>query len=307
MQTIYFRNIHGSELGELDKPQRGSFISVVDPSKEELDKLAEAHELDATLLADGVDLYEVPRIERDGGNIYIYVRYCRPAGEYTSTHPLLIIVMPDMLMVLSRIESQPVSDLINSGRLVTTQKMKVVLQLLEELNRGYRQHLHGVTKKIFSTRKRLQNTIVSNDDIITFIDIEEDLNEFLAALQPYGIVLNALLNNKYVRLHEGDKDLIEDLQLSASELIELTKSRLKTIQNMREAYNTIATNNLNRVFRHLTSIAIFLAIPTIIGGFFGMNVALPLERSANAFWMLMGITAVITLIFVAIFRTKRWL
>lgn len=307
MQTIYFRNIHSSELEELIKPKRGAFLSVVNPTKDELEELARTHDLDAALLADGVDLYEVPRLEREGGSVYIYVRYSMPTGEYTSTHPLLIVVMPDMLLTIARIESQPVTDLIASGNLVTTQKMKVVLQLLEELNRGYRRHLHNVTKKIFSTRKRLQNTIVSNSDIITFIDIEEDLNEFLAALQPYGIVLNALLNNKYVRLHEGDKDLIEDLQLSASELTELTKSRLKTIQNMREAYNTIATNNLNKVFRHLTSIAIFLAIPTIIGGFFGMNVALPFENQEGAFWLLMAITALITLVFVLIFRRKRWL
>lgn len=307
MQTIYFRNIHGSELEELIKPKRGAFLSVVGPTKNELEELASTHGLDATLLADGIDLYEVPRLEREDGSVYIYVRYSMPTGEYTSTHPLLIVVMPDMLLTVARVEAQPVTDLVASGNLVTTQKMKVVLQLLEELNRGYRRYLHNVTKKIFSTRKRLQNTIVSNNDIITFIDIEEDLNEFLAALQPYGIVLNALLNNKYVRLHEGDKDLVEDLQLSASELTELTKSRLKTIQNMREAYNTIATNNLNKVFRHLTSIAIFLAIPTIIGGFFGMNVALPFEKQEGAFWLLMAITALITLIFVLIFRRKRWL
>ena len=142
---------------------------------------------------------------------------------------------------------------------------------------------------------------------MNFIDVEEDLNEFLAALQPYGIVLHALLNGRYMKLHEEDEDLIEDLELSANELIELTKSRLKTIQNIREAYNTIATNNLNKVFKRLTSIAIFMSIPTIIGGFYGMNVALPFGNNENAFWIVAGITVTIMLSFVLFFRNKKWI
>lgn len=307
MQTIYYRNIRSDVLEEIKSPKRGSFVRVVDPSKEELANLEAEYKLDSDLLADGVDLYEVPRFERDNENIYIYVRYCRPVGEYTSTHPLLIVITPELLLTVSRLESEPVSILLQGGQLITTQKVKMVLQILGELNRGYRQHLNKVTKKILSTRNRLQNTIVNNDDIITFIDVEEDLNEFLAALQPYGSVLSALLNSKYVKLHEEDEDLIEDLQLSASELVELTKSRLKTIQNMREAYNTIATNNLNKVFKRLTSIAIFLTIPTIMGGFYGMNVILPFENNPNAFWIVVSITSFILVSFVLFFKKKRWL
>ncbi|MFT4532524.1 MAG: magnesium transporter [Candidatus Saccharimonadales bacterium] len=307
MQTNFFRNVRSHILDTIDSPKRGSWVRVVDPSKEDLQKLEKKFDLDVDLLADGIDLYEAPRIEQDNGSLYIYVRFCRPTGQYTSTHPLLIVVMPDMLMTVSRIESEPINNLVESGTVVTTQKLKVVLQILEELNRGYRAHLNGVTKKILSTRSRLQRTIVSNDDILNFIDVEEDLNEFLAALQPYGIVLHALLNGKYMKLHEEDEDLIEDLQLSASELVELTKSRLKTIQNIREAYNTIASNDLNKVFKRLTSIAIFMAIPTIISGFYGMNVVLPLADDPNAFWLVAGLTLVIMIIFILFFRKKKWL
>lgn len=307
MLRAYHRTIRSNILEEIDSPKRGSWLRVIDPSKQELDKLEKTYNLDSDLLNDGIDLYEVPRIENDNGNLYIYVRFCRPEGQHTSTHPLLLVVTPDMLITVSRIGSAPVDKLLERTDVITTQKVKLVLQILEELNRGYRKHLNAVTKKIIFTRKRLQNTIVSNDDILNFIDVEEDLNEFLAALQPYGIVLHALLDGRYLKLHEEDKDLIEDLQLSASELSELTKSRLKTIQNIREAYNTIATNNLNKVFKRLTSIAIFMAIPTIVGGLYGMNVRLPLADNENAFWLIIIITVMIMLSFVLFFKKKKWL
>jgi magnesium transporter len=307
MQTIYYRNIRSQVLEEIDNPRRGCWIRVVDPSKDELKKLEQKFNLDADLLADGVDLYEAPRIEHEKGNLYIYARYSRPKGEHTSTHPILIVILPDMLLTISRIEAEPINILLDSGNLVTTQKVKMVLQILEEMNKGYRRHLNYVTKNILSTRTRLQHASIKNEDILNFIDIEEDLNEFLAALQPYGLLLNSLLNGKYIQLHDEDEDLIEDLQLSASELVELTKSRLKTIQNIREAYNTIATNNLNTVFKRLTSIAIFLAIPTIVGGFYGMNITLPLANHPNAFAIVSGITTFIMLGFIAYFYKNKWL
>lgn len=129
----------------------------------------------------------------------------------------------------------------------------------------------------------------------------------MAALQPYGIVLHALLNGKYIRLHERDEDLIEDLQLSTSELVELTKSRLKTIQNIREAYSTIATNNLNQIFKRLTSIAIFMSIPTIVGGLYGMNIALPFDHRPEAFWIVLGFIAAVITSFVVYFKKNKWL
>jgi magnesium transporter len=307
MIIVYHRTVRDEKIETLKTPKRGSWIRVIEPTPHELKDLEKEYKLDKDLLEDGTDLYEAPRLERDNGNLYIYTRYCRPEGEYTSTHPLLFIITPDNVITVSRTESEPLTSLVNRGEAVTTQKVKLVLEMLEEINRGYREHLNSVTKRILATRNKLQRTIISNTDVIGFIDIEEDLNEYLAALQPYGIVLHALLNGKYITMHDRDEDLIEDLQLSASELIELTKSRLKNIQNIREAYSAIATNNLNQIFKRLTSIAIFMSVPTIVGGIYGMNVALPFDHNPMAFWIVLGVIVTTMFSFILYFKKKKWL
>lgn len=308
MQISYHRTIRDERTHVNDGVKRGSWLRVIDPDHKELAEISSEHGLELDLLEDSIDLYEAPRLERDGDDIYIYVRYCRPAGDATSTHPLLIVMTPNNIITVSRTESEPLNNIARRSNMVTTQKVKLVLNILEEVNRGYRSHLNAVTKRILTIRSKLRRTIVSNKDVLNFIDIEEDLNEFLAALQPYGLVLHALLSGKYMKVHEEDEDLIEDLQLSTNELIELTKSRLKTIQNTRDAYTAIATNNLNQIFKRLTSIAIFMAIPTIVSGFFGMNVLLPVEeRSSEAFWIVAGVTALLMIGFVLYFKRKRWL
>lgn len=212
-----------------------------------------------------------------------------------------------MLVTISRRQPEPIDRLLASDKIITTQKIKLLLQILTEINIGYRVHINQVTKQIFASRSRLQRSIVSDEDIIRFIYVEEDLNEFMAALQPYGILLRSLASGRYFKVHAEDIDLIEDIELSTSELTELSKSRLKTIQNMRDAYSTIAANNLNRIFKRLTSIAIFLSIPTIVGGLYGMNVALPLGEHPLAFWMVLGLIGGLILVFVSYFRKKNWL
>ncbi len=307
MITYYHRTIREDNLATLEKPKRGSWICVTQPTAEELTILEKSFKLDVDLLDDGIDLYEAPRLEHEDGIVYIYVRYCRPHGDTTSTHPLLLVITPDNVLSVSLHHPEPIERLLKTGDIVTTQKMRLVLEILEQVNKGYRRYLNDVTKGILSSRNKLQHKVMSNEDVLTFIDIEEDLNEFLAALQPYSLVLHALVTGKYLKMHERDEDLVEDLQLSTSELIELSKSRLKTIQNIRDAYSTIATNNLNLIFKRLTSIAIFLTIPTIIGGLYGMNIALPFAHHPQAFLIVLSIILTTIGVFIAYFHNKRWL
>jgi magnesium transporter len=110
-----------------------------------------------------------------------------------------------------------------------------------------------------------------------------------------------------LRLYEDDRDSIEDIEHSASELITLVQGRLRTLVNMRQAYDAIATTNLNNTFKRLTSIAIFLTIPTIIGGLWGMNVPVPLEHTRFAFVEVLGVIGVLTAIVVWVFNRKKWL
>lgn len=307
MQKIYFRSIHQAELQKIDKVKRGVWIDVTAPDKAELAQLSKLYGFDADLLDDGVDLYEAPRLEIENGTTYIYVRYSIGDKSETSTEPLLIIVTPEMLVTVARSEAIPIKKIIKNGQIITTQKTKLVLQILTEINNEYRVSINAVTKQIFASRARLKKRIVNDQDIIKFIDLEEDLNEYLAALQPYGILLKGLESGRYFHFHEKDIDLIEDLDLSTSELIELSKSRLKTIQNMRDAYSTITTNNLNRVFKRLTSIAIFLSIFTVVGGIYGMNVTLPFQQSEYAFWIILGIITTWVGVFYLVFKRKNWL
>lgn len=308
MLSIYHSTARSRTLNVIEKPKAGSWISLVDPSKEELERLATDYKLDLDLLTDAVDIYEAPRVETDEGNVYLYTRYSNPEGKEIATEPLLFIYTQNYLITIMRLDSGLFENLL-SGRLevITTQKTKTLMQILDLVNRSYRIQINRVSKKTLQIRALMRQSELTNRDFVHIIEIEEDLNEFLTALQPQATVLNILLNGRYIRLYEDDKDIVEDLRLGAAELIELAKSRAQALANIRQAYDTIATTNLNQTFKRLTSIAIFLTIPTIIGGLWGMNVAVPLHNNPHAFSIVLFLIAGLMALAIYIFHKKRWI
>jgi len=309
MQKILFSNARSSSLEEIATPRSGSWVQLVEPDDIEIEDFAEKYKLNPDLLKDGIDLYESPRIERDEGNIYVFVRYYH-ANKQTinATEPLLIVFTPTQLITIARTENMVLNrlSLPNSG-IVTTQKTKIMLQILAAVNESYLSYVTTVTRKILRVRSELRDTRISDQTLFDFVVLEDDLNEFLSALQPQAAVLRLLLTGKYVRLFEEDKDLVEDISLSATEIIELVKSRLKTIITIRESYDAIAASELNRTFKRLTSISIFLMVPTLISGIYGMNVDLPFDDNTAAFNFIALFIVTVTILAVLYFRKKRWL
>ncbi len=308
MLNIYHSTARSRSLEQIDKARAGSWVSLVAPTEKELEKLATDYSLDIDLLNDAVDIYEAPRIETDEGNVYIYTRYCFPEGKEIATEPLLIVYTNSQIITVKRIDSGILNRLWSGAvEVVTTQKTKTLMQILDEINRSYRLQLNKVSKKTLQIRAQMRQAELKSKDFVSIIEIEEDLNEFMTALQPQSAVLNVLLSGRYIRVYEDDKDIIEDLRLGAAELIELARTRAKSLANIRQAYDTIVTTNLNQTFKRLTSIAIFFSIPTIVGGLWGMNVAVPFADNPYAFAIVLLIIAALMSIAIYVFHRKRWI
>lgn len=307
MIRIFHSSAKAPQLVEIDEVIDGSWLHLESPTEEELSDVADQFNLDLDLLLDGIDPNESPRIERDGDDVYIFTRYCLPAHEKLTTSPLLIVHSNGVVVTISR---RPVTNLteLTSGEttVITSKRAQLILQILSNTTRGYKQRINNASRRIWQIRAQLVKTQIANEDFIAFIDIEEDLNDFLLVLEPMTALLNTLHSGKFIRLYEEDRDLIEDLQLSTEELTLLAQSRLTTLRNIREAYSTITANNLNRVFKLMTSITILMGIFTLITGVYSMNINLPEAHNPNAFWIILGVTSLLIGSAAWFFKRNRW-
>ncbi|MBI2096860.1 MAG: magnesium transporter CorA family protein [Candidatus Sungbacteria bacterium] len=306
MIKIYQKTIRDKAIKEINSFKVGSWIYVEAPTEEEIKSLTEKHNLEESLLRDALDPYEVPRIEIERKAAYIFTRV--PQGEdiKAATAPLLIIIGENFVLTLSTKPLPFLGEFLKDKiDFTTTQKTKLFLQIFSQIVSSYNLSLNNISRRVRSVGIHLEE--ITNKDIGQLVRFEGILNDFLSSLTPTNTILNNLLSGKFIALYEEDRDLVEDLSLGIGQLVESCKSDLKTMVNIREAYSTIVTNNLNRIIRLLTALTVIIAIPTMVFSFFGMNVALPgAEAIGAAFWILSG-TGVIGALLLLICIKNRWL
>lgn len=322
MIKIFYKDSKSEKVQILSDFKSGSWIHVESPSSKEITYLKEKFNLDAGLLKDALDIYEVPRMEIEENKAYLFTRFAywqspkiqlsaitqngsKTEPALVATEPILIVLADKFLLTLSLDPVPFVDKIIEDKNFNTTHKIKLLFQIFVKIQYIYSSFLHNISKLIRSSTIKLENT--SNKDIIQFVTFESVLNDFLSALEPTNVFLKNLFSKKYIKLNDHEKDLVEELYFSNSQLVELSQANLRNIVNVREAYSTIMTNNLNRVIRILTSLTVILAVPLMIVSVYGMNVQLPLEKSPQAFFWIMFFILFITSLLVVIFRKNEWI
>lgn len=293
------------KLRKLKDFRVGSAIIAFDLQEEELKLLSSKFSLDYGLLNDALDPYEAPRMEIKKGLIYIFARFPKQkeSTDQIFTNPLLLVMGQDFLLSVSQEEPLFIKNLLKKNECFTTQRTKLLLEIINQTEYLYNNLLTTIHKKINYFSFNIEK--VRDKDIYNFLNFEVLLNEFLNALIPLRHILETMKQGKIIELYEDDKELIDDIKLLNEQLIERAKSGLSNLVNIRKSYEVIAANKLNRTMKILTTITVVLALPTMIASFYGMNVHLPYADTDWIFGALMGIMILSILIFLIIFRKNK--
>jgi magnesium transporter len=294
---------------QIDSFKDGAWVHVEQPTEEDIARIAADFDLDEDILLDVLDENEMPRVERDGKITYIFTRHPYTDNELRiSTSPTLFVLTETTLLSFTPQKFHRM-DRFLAGKIEdfsTTSHVALMLQVLDQVDDEYESKLSSISRQIKSIRSRLRVEEIRNKDFVDFVIIEDVLNEFLSALVPTNAILHRLILGRHLKLKEEDKDIVEDLLLNNEQSIEGCKSSLKTIVNIREAYSTIMSNNLNRIIRILTVLTVIISIPTLVSSIYGMNVNLPLKDYEHAFFAVMSLSFVLSLLLVWFFRWSKW-
>jgi magnesium transporter len=307
MITVYQRTINSRRLKVVEDYKAGAWVHVESPTTEEIAMLAEKLTLDVGLLSDALDPYEVPRIETDKGVTYFFTRLPFDDAGKISTTPILLILTKEHVVSVSKLTLPFFQSFIEGKKeFHTTQKIRFLLQILSEVDAAFARYITLINKEVRRLSANLTGSI-SNEDILTFVNFESVLNDLLDALTPTNAALQKILSGKLLTMYETDRDFVEDVYLENGQLIELCRSNIRAIVNIRNAYSTIMGNTLNRVIKVLTALTIVFTIPTIFFNIYGMNIPLPFQESPHAFWIVVLMTTIGTTIAVWVFIRKSLL
>lgn len=283
-----------------------SWVCAEAPSEGEIISLVEKFSLEEGHLRDALDPYEVPRMEVEDGAVYMFTRVPIQKQGQIITVPLLIVLGRDFILSVSR-EKLDLYEIITRRKrdISAHYRVNFFLHLILAATDSYGKHLTDIARTVRMALPRIDR--IKNKDIVKFVEYEQMLNDFLSALVPTAASLRTLLKGRTIMLEEHDEDLTEDLFLETEQLIETSRSTQKNIVNIRDAYSTIMTQELNRVMKVLTALTIIFTVPTMISSFYGMNISLPFGDQPWAYLLILGVTVVFVGALVGLFLRNKWL
>jgi magnesium transporter len=307
---IRFYKTIKEELVSCDGYEEGVWINLINPTENEVSYAGALAGVDTELIRPALDEEERPRIETENGQTLILVDI--PIVEngndsmVYSTIPLGIVITKECILTVCLKEAAILNDFINKRvkTFYTFYKSRFVLQILFKNATLYLQYL----RKIDNISNKIENDLqksMRNKELSQLLQLEKSLVYFSTSLKSNETVLEKMLKMEAIKKFEEDQDLLEDVIIENKQAIEMTGIYSSILSGMMDAFASIISNNLNIVMRSLTIITISLAVPTMISGFFGMNVPILWSGSAFAFPVIVGSSVIIAVLTSFILSKKK--
>ncbi|MCI5052177.1 MAG: magnesium transporter CorA family protein [Simkaniaceae bacterium] len=291
---------------EIDEPQEGCWIHVDEATTSDIVKIAKLVDLDYTDLSDTLDKYEIPRIERDDDRVIIYTRHPSDEEMGLKTSTLTIILSKDYFVTISPHKSHLIERFISQKPKITSaEKSGLLIYILLKITQEFTIQIKRIRTNVLQQEKSISQ--IESEDITDLTINEENLNQYLSSLVPLRNVFELIASGKYTVLFEKDQELLEDLLNASIQSEDLCTINLRTIRALRDSYQIIFTNQLNKIIKLLTALTIILNIPTMVASLYGMNVSLPIDNNPFAFVYILIVIVVVSVIAWVLFQRKRWL
>lgn len=314
MLTIYQSDTTG-RLQAASNIEHNTLLYFVNPTNEEIFKTANTLGIPEDFFRDPLDIYERPRIEKNGNALLIVLNLpvahdaeTRSEEVPYRTMPIGIIHAQNQLAIITREEVPLLADLFAGkyGSFQTHMKTRIILLLFEAIANGYVDFLKLITERVGHLQLELKKAY-RNRELFGLIHLNKSLVYFSTSLRAMQIVFQRLSQGNDIKLYKEDERMLHDALVDLQQAAEITEMRRESLSNLMDAYATIVHNNLNSVLKILTAITIVMMIPTMIGSIFSMNVSLPHEGEWITTIVVGGLMAVISGAIVFVFYKTKFL
>ena len=308
----YYKTID-SKLEKLNSFESGCWINLVEPNQSEIHEISELLNLDVDSIKAALDEEERSRIEVEDNHtlilIDIPVDESDASASHYSTIPLGIIMLDNAVLTVCTAQTKILNDFIvgHIKDFYTFMKTRFLLQILYKNATYYLLYLRRINKMTSIIEREIYNSM-QNKELIQLLELEKSLVYFSTSLKAIELVLNKMVRTPSIKRYEEDEDLLEDVIVENRQALEMATIYGDILSRIMDAFSAIISNNQNTVMQFLTVVTLIMAIPTIVSGFFGMNVpGIPFENNPNGFWITMLITCIICLVITFFMSRKKLL
>lgn len=306
------------EAGKLVKLKKSktiskSWFSLINPSAEEIRQVSQLLKVDSDILLNSLDADERSRVELDEGifSTIVNLPLLDEDGNFDTLPCGLVFSGDNFLTICSRDNRILGSFNKNTAKTFDTrERTKFMLLILYKITQFYLRYLAIINRKTEHIEDALKQT-THNEELFDLMEIQKSLVYFTTALRDNQLVLEKILrmtkspaSARLLAFTEDDTDLLEDVIVENKQAIEMVDMHRSILEGMMDGFASIINNNLNQIMKFLAAITIVLSIPTMLGTFWGMNVAVPFANITYGFGAVISLSLLGTLIVILFFKKK---
>lgn len=307
----YFKNINHRTV-EVDKPEEGTWINVLPPLKqEEFHELSEKLEIPLDFLTDSLDIDERSRFEKEDNVRLIVIKVptennsFNESDAYYITIPICIILTHNQILTVNSFENPAIKKFLNTFQnRHPDKKNMMVLKIFEKVVQNFMEQLKEINQRRNILEQKLYDAS-RNEHLLQLMRIQKSLVYFVTALRSNELVFMKLERTNFLGLHDEEKEVLEDLIVDNAQALEMANTYTNILSSTLDAFASIIANNQNEVLKRLAVITIVLSFPVLISSIFGMNVPSGFEHSSYAFYIVVFLSLVISLIIGWLFLRKK--
>lgn len=289
-------------LTECTTLEKGCWVHLQCPTKEEVDGLNARFALDPTFIAAALDEEESARIEYDPDKnqtlIVVDLPYVESEGSgyVYATLPLGIVLVDDIIITVCTRDTPIINDFTEERirGFWTNKRTRFILQILYRNASRYLAYLKQIDKASMHVQEKLEKSS-RNQELLQMMKLEKSLVFFSTSLKSNEMVLERLMRQTNIlRQFPEDTDLLEDVIIENKQAIEMCAIYRDIMTGTMDTFASIISNNLNITMKVLTSLTAVLSVPTIVFSLWGINVGgIPFAHNPAGFWIVIGIAVVL--------------
>ena len=310
----YFVNGQRRAPDQIESFKNKCWIDLVNPSDDECEDVAQLSGIPEDMIKAALDEEERARTEFDDGNS-MFIVDCPlivdsdDGGDSYTTLPLSVIYNDKCIVTVCLKGNTVLKDFI-TGReeMHTDRPVQFILKFLLGNAKRFLYCLKQIDRKTRRIQSEMEKTM-RNSEIIQLLDLQNSLVYFSTSLNSNERVHEKLFKVEGVATREEYLDLYEDVIIEGKQAIETCNIYKNILSVTMDAYGSIISNNANDTMKKLTIITILLAVPTMIAGFWGMNMPVPGQSGiafyqTGWFWLVVAATILLTGV-IGVFLLKR--
>lgn len=308
----YYIKTGAEKMREIETAEKGCWIYLESPTKDEIARTAEKTGIPAHFIAGATDEEEQARIESEDGNLLVLIDIPkgvdREGKRHIETIPMGIIMNDSYFVTVCVRRTSVLDDFLKQkfGAFDTSKQRKLLYHVLYNVFTRFLFYLRTIDKAGNDIQKNIAKTM-KNDELLELVDLQKSLVFFSASLSANHAVVQKIINGSASKNTPDEKELLDDVLIETRQAIEMCAIYREIIKNSMDAFSSIANNNMNLIMKFLTAITIVLSIPMIIAGYWGMNTGVPWESKMYGFWIAVGISVVLSVVTLIYFIRKKML